>query len=360
MSTPAVSIEVSNSNAYIFTNASNQDVVLYPTSESMRINIGTKSNVNSAVMIGSSNITFTVQPTNNTGSFTFADGTNTTIMNLLANGNLGVGTPTPGYRLDVGGDINFTGTFRQNGNPYIGSQWSNNSSNVFINGSNIGIGTSTPARLLHVAGDVRFDSNIFVNGAEMIFPSTSNSFLAAPTNGINGGNGERIILFPGDVTNTPYSIGMSNLTLWYSVPNNANHQWFVNSTAIMSLTANLLTCTQDIAAFGSISDIKFKTNVESFVSASALEDVMLLKPVSFKWKTDLFNDTYAGKDDVGFIAQEVESVIPLAVKNTKHGDMEEFKTIKYERLLPYLVGAIQELKRRVEDLEQEKASWQQK
>ena len=33
-------------------------------------------------------------------------------------GNVGIGTSTPNYKLDVSGDINFTGTLHQNGNPF--------------------------------------------------------------------------------------------------------------------------------------------------------------------------------------------------------------------------------------------------
>ena len=39
-------------------------------------------------------------------------------------GKVGIGTNTPGYTLDVSGNINFTGTFTQNGNPFAIS-WTN-------------------------------------------------------------------------------------------------------------------------------------------------------------------------------------------------------------------------------------------
>ena len=35
---------------------------------------------------------------------------------ILSNGNVGIGTNSPSYQLDVSGDINFTGDLRQNGN----------------------------------------------------------------------------------------------------------------------------------------------------------------------------------------------------------------------------------------------------
>ena len=61
------------------------------------------------------------------------------------------------------------------------------------------------------------------------------------------------------------------------------------------------------------------------------------------------------KEDVGFIAQEVEKVIPEVVETTKgfintDEDMNR-KTISYPKLIPYLVDTIQELTKRIEKLE---------
>jgi hypothetical protein len=50
----------------------------------------------------------------------FKAGANNERMRLLASGELGIGTSTPGYTLDVAGDINFTGNLTQNGSAYGG------------------------------------------------------------------------------------------------------------------------------------------------------------------------------------------------------------------------------------------------
>ncbi len=79
---------------------------------------------------------------------------------VIAPSNVGIGKSNPVYPLDVTGDINFTGTLRYNGTRYDGSQWSNNSSNIFILSSNVGIGKSNPVYPLDVTGDINVTGNI--------------------------------------------------------------------------------------------------------------------------------------------------------------------------------------------------------
>ena len=69
---------------------------------------------------------------------------------------------------------------------------------------------------------------------------------------------------------------------------------------------------------------------------------MKLNPKQYDWKKD---DTH----DIGFIAQEVEKVIPEIVKDKKHFD-KEIKTLDYEKLTAVLIKAVQELKQEIEDL----------
>jgi hypothetical protein len=75
-------------------------------------------------------------------------------------GNVGVGTTTPGYRLDVqGGAVNASGGLCIAGDcktawsQVVGasSQWTTATPNIHFNTGNVGIGTATPAMKLHVA-----------------------------------------------------------------------------------------------------------------------------------------------------------------------------------------------------------------
>jgi fibronectin-binding autotransporter adhesin len=82
------------------------------------------------------------------------------------NGNVGIATTAPQFNLHVvgssfisdgitTGNINFTGSLFQNGQPYLGSQWlSGTGGNLSYTNGNVGIGTTAPSYALQVAGDV--------------------------------------------------------------------------------------------------------------------------------------------------------------------------------------------------------------
>ena len=60
-------------------------------------------------------------------------------------GNVGIGTDTPTSKLDVAGDINFTGTLTQNSIPFVGgSVWTTSGSDISYIAGKVSIGTSTP------------------------------------------------------------------------------------------------------------------------------------------------------------------------------------------------------------------------
>lgn len=94
------------------------------------------------------------------------------------------------------------------------------------------------------------------------------------------------------------------------------------------------------AAFFYSSDERLKDNVAKV--ESALDVVSKLQGVSYTWKED-------GKQDIGFIAQEVQKVIPEAV--VEHSDVyEDQLTVNAAPIIAYLVEAIKELKAEVESL----------
>jgi len=143
-------------------------------------------------------------------------------------------------------------------------------------------------------------------------------------------------------TNGNYTLGITNGNIYSKNPL-SGYIWYENSTtANMRLTNGNLSVTGDITGFSNLSDIRLKENIIDIAQSESLEVVNALRPVTFDWKNDIFNESKRGTKDTGFIAQEVEEIIPYAVSDYFTTD-GSFKHIKHERIIPYLVGSIQKL-----------------
>ena len=81
---------------------------------------------------------------------------------LTTTGNVGIGTASPGYELDVVGDINFSGNLYQGGSLFGSSPWTESSGNVYRSSGNVGIGLTNPSYNLHVAGTGRVSTTLSV------------------------------------------------------------------------------------------------------------------------------------------------------------------------------------------------------
>ena len=67
-------------------------------------------------------------------------------------GDVGIGTTNPQYILDVAGDINLTGTFRQNGSTFVASRWTSGiGDDIYRLNGDVGIGTTNPIGQLQVS-----------------------------------------------------------------------------------------------------------------------------------------------------------------------------------------------------------------
>ena len=79
-----------------------------------------------------------------------------------------------------------------------------------------------------------------------------------------------------------------------------------------------------------------------------LEKIKKLRPVRFKWRKDEFPQyKFGDQEEVGLIAQEVEKIFPALVCDWKDG----FKTVRYNLLPIYLLSAIQEQQKIIEELQ---------
>jgi len=102
----------------------------------------------------------------------------------LTYGNVGIGTTTPNFKLDLqGGSINSSGGLCIAGDcktawSQLGSQWSNNGTTIFYNSGHVGIGTNAPAFDSNVAKYLTVDGGANVVGSIGAGGGTSNAGIA--------------------------------------------------------------------------------------------------------------------------------------------------------------------------------------
>jgi hypothetical protein len=95
------------------------------------------------------------------------------------------------------------------------------------------------------------------------------------------------------------------------------------------------------------SDERLKNNVKNL--ENGLDIIEQLRPVSYTW-----NENMGRGNDFGLIAQEVEKILPELIHETEMiqiNDDEKYKTLSYERLVPFLIKSIQELNNKIKELE---------
>jgi hypothetical protein len=248
----------------------------------------------------------------------------------------------------------------------------NSVSRIFASSTgNIGIGTTAPSAKLHVGGSIHLDaettSYLSSQTDAANLTQTYISFGVAGTANdhaylrqIGGSNSYKMALDihddgdePGfcirsvkstdnpDTINERFTVQANgNVGIGTSSPSGMLH---LNNAALFTSTGNL-TCTGDVVSFGSLSDARLKKNIETIQTEKALDIVSKLRAVTFDWKDDIFNEEKRDTSDLGFIAQEVEALVPEAVSEyTQIESGEVYKRIKHERLIPYLLSAIQYL-----------------
>ncbi len=95
-------------------------------------------------------------------------------------------------------------------------------------------------------------------------------------------------------------------------------------------------------AWTNVSDRKFKTNIHPI--EKPLEKIMQLNGVNFNW----INKSWGDKSQIGFIAQDVEKVLPEVV--TKNGDNYG---MQYAPIAALLVEGMKAQQKKIDELEKE-------
>ena len=108
----------------------------------------------------------------------------------------------------------------------------------------------------------------------------------------------------------------------------------------------------DVVAYYS-SDKRLKDNI--FIIEDPINKIKKIKGVEFDWnkkgplwtRAEYFGDPSGSLHDVGVIAQDIQKVLPEAVRERKDG----YLAVKYEKIVPLLIEGIKEQQNTIEDLE---------
>jgi hypothetical protein len=258
---------------------------------------------------------------------------------LSANGNLRLGTSSGSHVLDFG--LSSTSTYawlQARSKSAYGTTY-----NLVLNpiGGNVGIGTTSPSTTLTVgneagtiAGDLTLNpSTTQYEGGQITIKKSlvgSTADWIIDQYGTSSANA-RLRIFNiselnGLVIKENGFIGMGNADP--TVRLQVNGDIIANSIA------------------GS-SDIRYKTNIRTV--ENALDKVKSLRGVYFNWDQKAFpNKEFSDKTEIGFIAQEVEKVLPEVV--TKDKTPQEYRSVKYDKVVALLVEAIKEQQKQIDSL----------
>jgi len=174
-------------------------------------------------------------------------------------------------------------------------------------------------------------NNLNFNGSSFNLISYDTAGVAPPSYSTRSA-GTKIVLYPDLSASTgDFAIGIENATLWNSIPSSCcQFQWYAGTTVIATLSGT--------GTWTTSSDARFKQNIGT--TPYGLDTLMKLHPRIFTWRT-------TGTRDLGFIAQEVQPLIPEAVHKM---DDKGHLGINYNAFAPVVIKAIQEQQHEIEKI----------
>ena len=334
------------------------------------------------------------------------DGSNATAITIDSSEHVGIGDTSPAEKLEVAGNILASGSDGTARSLTLGNT-SGNHSSISVDGSghlnldaetagglllfktagtermridgsgNVGIG-GTPTSKFHIldsssihaqmvssGGDVKLslvssdshDAFINFSGAtnEVSFGYDRGTSAFIFSNGDTLGSNERMritsagqvyIGLTAQINSSMLSVGDGGVGITYSgAPANYYRQIYQSSSGnLFFYNGSNQGYIDQAGAFNDASDERIKKDIEDI--SYGLDTVKALKPRKYKMK---LNDD----EQIGFIAQEVESLVPEIVNTDVTPDGDEQKGMSYGHLTAVLTKAIQEQQTQIEALQSE-------
>jgi hypothetical protein len=236
----------------------------------------------------------------------------------LSSGNVGIGTISPSYKLDVNGTAK-ANTLALTAN----TASTNTTTGTLIVTGGVGISGNVSASLFSGSGasltsipnNALSNSSITINGSAVSLGGSATISAGATITDDTSTNATRYIIFDDVTSGSMTTVGVSSTKLYFNP-----------STGTLSSTI-----------FNSLSDENKKTNISKIENATDI--LKEINSVEFNWKDN-------GEKSAGVIAQELEKILPWLVSEN-----EGIKSVNYSGLIAYLIQSNKELADRIEKLE---------
>jgi hypothetical protein len=273
-----------------------------------------------------------VTSADNSGSLQLQTNNGTTAVTIDTSQNVGIGTSRPSdtslftRALDLNGTSGAAYYARTNGSSTNYTVFGNFGSDGYINN--------------RASGNLLFYNS---NTERMRITSVGDVLVGTSTVGMaNGG----IQSQPnGNTTNVPFfgcagnSSSSSHLSYGLYSTSLSQYQFYVGYNGTIAARSTSIT---------GLSDISEKENIQPL--ETGLNEVLALQPRRFDWKNG------SGQNVAGFVAQEVEDVLPDLVEEYRVNEETTKKGLKMGDMIPTLVKAIQELKAELDEAKAEIAA----
>jgi hypothetical protein len=262
---------------------------------------------------------------------------------ILANtrGRVGIGTSSPAFPLEVRNELMVTnGTVHIDLDGATGAIYSDQGLWNYTSGNNSKVltqttGTSITRNIADANPALIIQQTHASSTGDILQIKNNSSTVAAITQTGNFGIGTGSPSARLDVTDA------GTTTSAIIVPRAGNFTGTaVNGMVRYNSTSNLFEFYQNGAwtNYTTVSDGRLKTNVVPIGDALGL--VNRLNPVYFDWdRSNPRTQSFEQKHQVGFIAQEVETVLPEVVNQGR----DSFRSVEYGKLVSVAIGAIKEL-----------------
>jgi hypothetical protein len=270
----------------------------------------------------------------NRANAAFVFGTNNSEkMRILANGNVGIGTTSPGQKLVVYGGNGDQLTLDNAGNRYT-------QLNFFNNGNQRAyLATDNTASQFQLIAQTGYSMIFGTDGGERMRITSTGTVVAGATGNTPTGTDNSAYLWVASQNRMYINAVGGGCATFGRASTTGNIMGFdYNGGGVGNISTNGSTITFSGTA---VSDARYKENIQPITDA--LDAINQVDFVTFKYKE-------SGYDSAGVTSQQIQTIEKLSLFVIDGIDEESYKAFDYNALVGYLGKAIQELKAEIDIL----------